>query len=98
MNLDDGFMTVVEKEGRDQERILQNAARAHRVIVAFKDGEVDAVGKDKRMGMENFLKINVDSVRTRRVYTIDAELTRKELASLVRNLFVDPVTEVESNK
>lgn len=62
-------------------------------MVAFKEGEVDAVGDSVKKDIENFLKIQVDSVKTRRVYTIDAELTKKESDSLIRDLFVNPITE-----
>lgn len=69
-----------------------------RLIVAFKDGEVDVVGERLKKDIENFLKINVDSVRTRRVYTIDADLNKEELGLLVRDLFVDPITECLSEE
>ena len=63
----------------------------HRLIIDFKTGEVDAVGLSRRKDIENFLQISVDSVKTRRVYTIDAELTNEELKLLKRDLFVDPI-------
>lgn len=69
-----------------------------RVIVAFKEGEVDAIGEGLKKDIENFLKIKVDSVKTRRVYTIDAELSEEELTLLERDLFIDPVTECLSGE
>lgn len=64
-----------------------------RVIVAFKRGESDPVGKTLKRNIRDFLGIEVGSVKTRKVYTIDAKTEKKELAKLVRDLFVDQVTE-----
>jgi len=51
----------------------------HRIAVAFKSEATDALGLSKRRDIENFLNLRVNSVRTRRVYTIDAELSDQEL-------------------
>jgi phosphoribosylformylglycinamidine (FGAM) synthase PurS component len=40
-----------------------------------------------------FLGIRVGTVRTRKVYTIDAKLGKGALTRLKKELFVDPVTE-----
>jgi len=68
------------------------------MTVAFKEGEVDATGESRKKDIENFLKIKVDSVKTRRVYTIDAELSKEELALLEGDLFIDPITECLSKE
>jgi phosphoribosylformylglycinamidine synthase len=71
---------------------------ASRIIVALKRGETDALGKKLEKTIRNFLGITTDSIRTRRVYIIDAKLSRKELSLLEKNLFVDPITETASDK
>ncbi len=69
-----------------------------RLIVALKSGEVDATGECRKKDIENFLKMKVDSVETRRVYTIDADLSKEELDLLVRDLFVDSITQYSSKE
>jgi phosphoribosylformylglycinamidine synthase len=64
-----------------------------RIIVGFRDGESDPLGSSLEKTIRNFLGINAESVRTRRVYTIYADLGREEIESLEKDLFVDPVTE-----
>lgn len=70
----------------------------NRIIVAFKQGESDPSGKKLEKTIKNFLGIKIKSVRTRRVYIIDADLNSRETALLEKNLFVDPITEVASDK
>ncbi len=64
-----------------------------RISVAFKEREVDPVGEARRREIASFLRLKVATVRTLRVYTIDDDLTTAERDLLVKNLFVDPVTE-----
>jgi len=65
----------------------------HRIEVGFKPGATDALGEGKRKDVESFIDIDVDSVKMRRVYTVDAELSEKELELIKRELFVDPITQ-----
>lgn len=62
-------------------------------MVEFKEGEVDAVGEGVRGKIKNFLGMEVDSVRSRRVYTINAKLSDEELDLLKRDLFADTINE-----
>ena len=66
---------------------------ASRIIVAFKKGEKDPLGRNLEKTISTFLGIKTKSVRTRRTYIIDADLDSKELELVKNNLFVDPVTE-----
>lgn len=65
----------------------------HRIEVEFKFNSADVLGVIKRNDIENFLNIKVNSVRTRKIYTIDAELSKEELKLIKRKLFVDPITQ-----
>ena len=67
-----------------------------RIVVGFKPKEIDPFGESRKKEIENFLKIKVDSVKTRRVYTINADLSKDELDLLTEDLFVDHVTEDKS--
>jgi len=69
----------------------------HRLTVAFKEGETDAVGEATKRDAENFLKMKANSVRTRKVYIINADLSEEDLDLLARELFVDPITEYVSS-
>ena len=65
--------------------------------MGFKPGVVDALGEGKKKDIENFLRIKVDAVRTRRVYALDVGLSPVELEELKRELFVDPIIEEASS-
>jgi len=64
-----------------------------RIEVGFKPEAADALGESRRREIEGFLNIRVDLVRTRRVYTIDAELSEGELELIKRELLADPITQ-----
>ena len=64
-----------------------------RIVVGPKQGILDVLGEGRKREIENFLKIPVDQVRSRRVYTLDMELAKKELENIVEELLVDPVTQ-----
>jgi len=49
----------------------------HRIIVGFKSNVADVLGDTKRKDIQNFLGITVKSVKTRSVYTIDADLGKE---------------------
>ena len=57
---------------------------AERIVVAFKRGESDPVGKSLKSSIPEFLGVRVDSVETRRVYTIDAKSAKKKLQNWKR--------------
>ena len=65
----------------------------HRVEVGFKPGATDILGVNTRDEIEYFLNIKITSVKTRTVYTIDADLGEGELDLVKRELFVDPITQ-----
>ncbi len=69
------------------------ASLSSRIVVAFKKGEMDPLGSSLEKSVGRFLNIHAQSIRTRRVYTINAEISKNEADSLAANLFVDPVTE-----
>ncbi len=65
----------------------------HRVEVGFKTEVTDVLGMRKKSEIESFLNIKVNWVRTRKIYTIDAELSAEELILIKRELLVDPIIE-----
>lgn len=64
-----------------------------RIKVGSKPGEKDVLGENTKKEIENFFHFNIDSVVTRKVYSIDASLSEKELQLLERDLFIDAITE-----
>ncbi|MGD0237778.1 MAG: AIR synthase-related protein [Syntrophorhabdales bacterium] len=46
-----------------------------------------------RRNIEGLLRTRIDALERRKVYTIDASLTKKELSLLTKELFVDPIAE-----
>lgn len=67
--------------------------RISRIEVAFKRGVVDAAGKELRRAIVEDLGIEVESVRTVKVFTIEAGLDDAELEKLGEGLFTDPIVE-----
>ncbi len=65
----------------------------HRIEVAFKDDQTDALSAGTMKRIADDLDIRVRSVRTVEVYTIDKELTSEQLDFLARELFADPITQ-----
>jgi len=63
----------------------------HRIEVGFKEDVIDALGNSVKKRIIDDLKINVESVRTINVYTIDSELSKEELEILGEVLFSDPI-------
>jgi len=64
---------------------------AWRVVVGLKDGVRDARGETVRENLKRFLGIEVTSVRTLDVYTIDADLARDEVEAAAAGPLSDPV-------
>ncbi|NJD53600.1 MAG: phosphoribosylformylglycinamidine synthase subunit PurL [Candidatus Methanoperedens sp.] len=64
---------------------------ASRIEVGFKKGIKDALGDSTRKRIAEDLHINVESVRTLDVYTIDADISNEQVKILGEELFADPV-------
>ncbi len=69
-----------------------------RIEVGFKKGMRDALGESIRKRIVEDLHIDVDSVRTVEVYTLDATLSNEQVKLLGEKLFADPVIQVFSDK
>ena len=65
----------------------------HRIEVAFKDDQTDALADGTKKRIIDDLKINVQLVKTVDVYTIDKELSAGQLEFLGNELFADPITQ-----
>lgn len=64
---------------------------AWRIVVGLKDGVRDARGERIRRELKNHLGIEIDSVRTLDIYTIDAALSKAEIQAAAEGPFSDPV-------
>lgn len=64
---------------------------AHRIEVDFKEGMFDALGESTKKGIAEHLGIDLNSIKTVDVFTIDSDLTKEELNDLGSNLFADHV-------
>ncbi|NIO20666.1 MAG: phosphoribosylformylglycinamidine synthase [Candidatus Aenigmarchaeota archaeon] len=73
-----------------------SASSVNFVEVGFKGELKDPVGDKVREGIKRNLGIHVDSVRSTNVYTIDREMTLRQLEELKENLFADPVVHSSS--
>lgn len=69
-----------------------------RIEVGFKTGMRDALGESIKKRIVEDLHINVDSVRTIEVYTIDAALPSGQVRLLGDKVFADPVIQLYSDK
>jgi len=65
----------------------------HRIIVGPKPEEKDVLGENIKNEIESFLNLKIDSISTRKVYSIDASFSEKELNLIKRNLLIDAITE-----
>ena len=63
----------------------------HRIEVGFKPEIRDSLGEMIKKKISEDLSINIDSVKTVDVYTIDADLSVKQLKTLAENLFADQI-------
>ncbi|MCZ7402062.1 MAG: phosphoribosylformylglycinamidine synthase subunit PurL [Candidatus Methanoperedens sp.] len=70
----------------------------NRIEVGFKQGMKDALGDSIRKRIVEDLRINVDTLRTIDVYSIDADLTDEQVKILGEKLFADPIIQVFSDK
>lgn len=64
---------------------------ADRIEIGFKEGIRDALGEKVKRRIIEHLRINVESVKTVDVHTIDGNLTRDELELVVRGPLSDPI-------
>jgi phosphoribosylformylglycinamidine synthase II len=65
----------------------------NRIEVGFRKGVRDALGEKVRRRIIENLHLNVDEVRTVDVFTIEGDLTKKELAAAARGPLSDPVVQ-----
>ncbi len=67
-----------------------------RVEVGFKERVTDTRGDGVAKQIRNFLGINVESVKTRNIYTLDTKLSEEEVELARQELFTDPVIQYSS--
>jgi phosphoribosylformylglycinamidine synthase len=65
----------------------------HRIKVGSKPEEKDVLGENIKKEIESFFHFKIDSILTRKIYSIDANLSEKELNLLRRDLLIDAITE-----
>jgi len=66
---------------------------AHRIEVELKEGVRDALGEKVKRRIQNDLRLPVESVRTISVFTLDIELSHKELEKTASGPFFDPIVQ-----
>ncbi|MCL6472935.1 MAG: phosphoribosylformylglycinamidine synthase subunit PurL [Firmicutes bacterium] len=64
-----------------------------RVEVALKTGITDAHGNSIRKQIIEDLRIDIDSVQTIDIYTINASITQEQVRRVASNLLTDPITQ-----
>ncbi len=69
---------------------------AHRLEIALKENLVDAEGQGICQKAKNYFGIEMHSVRTIHVITIDAELSDEQLNAVQTDIFTNPVTQISS--
>ncbi len=67
-----------------------------RIEITLKDDLFDAEGEGLRLKARNYFGIEIDSVRTISIVTIDAELSDDQVETVRREIFTNPVTQVSS--
>ena len=68
----------------------------YRLEIALKSDLFDAEGNGVRLKAKNYFGIELDSVRSVHVVTIDADLSRDQLKTVQTEIFTNPVTQVSS--
>jgi phosphoribosylformylglycinamidine synthase II len=68
----------------------------HRLEIALKKNLVDAEGQGICQKAKNYFGIEMHSVRTIHVITIDAELSDEQLNAVQTDIFTNPVTQISS--
>ena len=64
---------------------------ANRILVGLKQGVIDARGERVKRQIREHLGIELDSVRTIDVYTVDAQLSPAEIVAAAAGPFSDPI-------
>ncbi|MEM2918577.1 MAG: AIR synthase-related protein [Candidatus Altiarchaeota archaeon] len=64
-----------------------------RIEVIKKKNERDVLAESLRRDIEEFFGFRINSIRTAKVYTINAELSEEEFSILLKDLFIDSITE-----
>ena len=68
----------------------------HRLEIALKENLADAEGRGICQKANNYFGIELNSVRTVSVVTIDADLSMEQLRSVQTDIFTNPVTQISS--
>ncbi|MEW6671456.1 MAG: AIR synthase-related protein [Thermodesulfobacteriota bacterium] len=68
----------------------------YRIEIMMKPELFDAEGEGVRQKAKNYFGIDLDSVRTIHVVTIDANLSPDQIEQIRRDIFTNPVTQVSS--
>jgi phosphoribosylformylglycinamidine synthase len=69
---------------------------AHRLEIALKENLVDAEGQGISQKAKNYFGIELHSVRTINVVTLDADLSEDQLGAVRTEIFTNPVTQISS--
>jgi len=69
---------------------------AHRLEIALKENLVDAEGQGICHKAKNYFGIELHSVRTINVVTVDADLSDDQLRAVRTDIFTNPVTQISS--
>ncbi len=68
----------------------------HRLEIALKEDLFDAEGEGIRRKARNYFGLQLDSVRTISVVTLDCELNAEQLRAVQTEIFTNPVTQISS--
>jgi phosphoribosylformylglycinamidine synthase subunit PurSL len=68
----------------------------HRLEITLKPHLFDAEGESIRRKASDYFRINLHSVRTIHIVTIDADFSDKQLRKLQQEIFTNPVTQISS--
>ena len=69
---------------------------AHRLEIALKENLIDAEGQGLCQKARNYFGLELDSVRTIHILTIDADLSDNQLSAIRTDIFTNPVTQFSS--
>ena len=67
-----------------------------RIEITLKPEMADAEGQNLRKKARNYFGIQIDTIRSVQVITIDAELTNAQLRSVQDKIFTNPVTQISA--
>ena len=69
---------------------------SHRLEIALKENLIDAEGQGLCQKARNYFGLELDSVRTINILTIDADLSDNQLSAIRTDIFTNPVTQFSS--